>query len=120
MARALCLSPRCTLLLAGAKGPVSIDWIIDGVWVPIDWKPDVARCRPTSRASDPARASDLLVRALDEWQVRPYADLPHQEICQREITRLDELRLTALEERIEADLGVGRYSAVVGELEVLT
>jgi hypothetical protein len=42
MAYALCLSPRRNLLPAGAKRPVSIDWIIDGVWVPIHWKPDVA------------------------------------------------------------------------------
>lgn len=72
------------------------------------------------RATEPARASDLLVQALGEWQGRPYADLPQQEVFQSEITRLDELRLAALEERVEADLTVGRHAAVVGELEVLT
>ena len=72
------------------------------------------------RPVDPAAASDLLVGALRLWNGRPYADLPGQDIFQSEITRLDELRLAALEERIEADLAAGRHAVVVGELEVAT
>ena len=37
----------------------------------------------------------------------------------REIARLEELRLAALEERVEADLALGRHAELVGELEAL-
>jgi hypothetical protein len=36
-----------------------------------------------------------------------------------EIRRLEELRLTALERRLEADLALGRFAEIVGELQVL-
>src|SRR5262249_28088406 len=60
-----------------------------------------------------AGAAETLRRALDLWR-GPLTDLP-----QSESLRLDELRLTALEDRIDADLALGRHVQLVGELERL-
>ena len=47
------------------------------------------------------------------------ADLAFEPFAQTEIARLEELRLTALEARIEADLALGRQDSLVAELETL-
>ena len=44
---------------------------------------------------------------------------PHESFAQTEIPRLEELRLEALERRIEADLALGRYAELVGEVQAL-
>jgi DNA-binding SARP family transcriptional activator/predicted ATPase len=62
------------------------------------------------------RASDVLRQALAEWRGPALADFAYEPFGQAEIARLEELRLVALEERIDADLGLGRDSDVVGEL----
>lgn len=52
--------------------------------------------------------------ALALWRAPPLAEFAHEPFARAEIPRLEELRLTALEERIEADLGedgMGRSSA---------
>ena len=43
----------------------------------------------------------------------------YDSFAQGEIARLEELRLAAVEDRIEADLGLGRHDQLVGELEAL-
>jgi DNA-binding SARP family transcriptional activator len=68
---------------------------------------------------DPRGASALLSEALGLWRGPPLADLAYERFAQPEVMRLDELRLAALEERIEADLALGRHADVVGELERL-
>ena len=50
---------------------------------------------------------------------RPYADIEAHGCLDGEITRLNELRLTALEARIDADIRAGKHSHVIGELEAL-
>jgi DNA-binding SARP family transcriptional activator len=73
-----------------------------------------------ARASgDPARASSLLHDSLSLWRGSPLADFTYEPFAQAEIARLEELRLAAIEERLEADLALGRHIAVVGELEGL-
>jgi DNA-binding SARP family transcriptional activator len=67
----------------------------------------------------PARAADLLREGLALWRGPPLADFAYEPFAQVEIARLEELRLTAVEQRIEADLALGRDSEVVGELEAL-
>src|SRR5262249_11699656 len=47
------------------------------------------------------------------------ADLPDGDIARTERDRLRELRRVAVEDRVEADLGAGRHSQLVGELEGL-
>ena len=65
------------------------------------------------------RAADLLQEALALWRGPPLADLAHEPFAQPAIARLEELRLGALEQRIDADLALGRHADLVGELEAL-
>jgi YVTN family beta-propeller protein len=69
--------------------------------------------------NDPERAADVLHEALALWRGPALADLAAEPFARAEIGRLEELRLTALEERIDADLALGRHRALVGELEAL-
>ena len=71
-------------------------------------------------ASDDARgARDLLGQALGLLRGSPLADFAYEPFAQSEIARLEELRLAALEYRIEADLRLGEHAALVPELERL-
>jgi predicted ATPase/DNA-binding SARP family transcriptional activator len=72
-----------------------------------------------ARESDPGVAALKLREALALWRGPPFADFIYEPFAQREIARLEELRLAALEERIEADLALGRHAELVGELEAL-
>ena len=64
-------------------------------------------------------AAELLRGALDLWRGPALADFTFEPFAQVEIAELEELRLTALEKRIEADLAIGRHREVIGELERL-
>ena len=64
-------------------------------------------------------AADRLTAALAMWRGPAFADVRDSGLLAREASRLDELRIAALEERIEADLLLGRHSALVAELERL-
>ena len=68
---------------------------------------------------DPAVASKRLSDALALWRGPPLADVAFEEFAQADIRRLRELRLVALEARIEADLALGRHGELIGELEAL-
>jgi DNA-binding SARP family transcriptional activator/DNA-binding beta-propeller fold protein YncE len=65
------------------------------------------------------RASLTLRDALALWRGPALADLAFEAFAQTEIARLEELRLAALEARIEADLALGRQDSLVAELETL-
>ncbi|HEX4323730.1 MAG TPA: BTAD domain-containing putative transcriptional regulator, partial [Gaiellaceae bacterium] len=69
------------------------------------------------RADD---AADDLREALAVWRGPALADLPEETRRAAEAEHLDELRLTALELRCEAELACGRHDAIVAELEKLT
>ena len=68
---------------------------------------------------DPALARDRLSDALTLWRGAPLADFTYAPFARQAVVRLEELRLTAVELRIESDLALGRHAAVVGELEAL-
>lgn len=68
---------------------------------------------------EPARAASCLREALALWRGPPLADLAYEPFAQPEILRLEELRVSTLEDRLEADLASGRHSELVGELEAL-
>jgi predicted ATPase/DNA-binding SARP family transcriptional activator len=70
-------------------------------------------------ADDPDRASRLLTQALALWRGPALADFAFDSFAQAEGARLDDLRLAALEDRIEADLALGRHAQAVPELEAL-
>jgi DNA-binding SARP family transcriptional activator/ABC-type branched-subunit amino acid transport system substrate-binding protein/DNA-binding beta-propeller fold protein YncE len=75
--------------------------------------------RARAREADPPAAARLLRQGLALWRGPPYADLRYEAALQTEITRLEELHLTTLEDRIEADLAGGEASQLVPELEAL-
>jgi DNA-binding SARP family transcriptional activator len=68
-------------------------------------------------SGDAPRASQLLREALSVWRGPPLADFAFEPFAQTEIARLEERRLVALEERIDADLALGLHADLVGELE---
>jgi YVTN family beta-propeller protein len=68
---------------------------------------------------DARAARDLLRDALALWHGPPLADLAYEQFAQGEIARLEELRFAALDERIEADLALGRHLDLIPELETL-
>jgi DNA-binding SARP family transcriptional activator/class 3 adenylate cyclase/tetratricopeptide (TPR) repeat protein len=70
-------------------------------------------------AGDPATAAVRLRCALALWHGPALADLAFEPFASLEAARLEELRLEALEARIEADLHLGREGELIGELEVL-
>jgi DNA-binding SARP family transcriptional activator len=72
-----------------------------------------------ARQSAPGEAAQRLREALALWRGPPLADLAYEPFVQAEIGRLEELRLATLEERINADLRLGRHAELVGELEAL-
>ena len=56
----------------------------------------------------------MLREALGLWRGTPLADLAYEPFARAAIERLEELRLAALEERIEAELALGRHAELVG------
>ena len=75
--------------------------------------------RGALEAGDAEGAARLLREALALWRGPPLADFTYEAFAQQPIARLDELRLVALERRIEADLQLGHHADVAGELEEL-
>ena len=67
----------------------------------------------------PDEASRALRAALALYRGPPLADFTYESWAQPEIGRLADLRLACLEERIEADLRLGRHAELVGEIEAL-
>jgi DNA-binding SARP family transcriptional activator len=61
----------------------------------------------------------MLTEALDLWRGEPLADFRYAAWAETEVARLEELRLTTVEERIEAELGMGRHAELAAELEPL-
>jgi DNA-binding SARP family transcriptional activator len=72
-----------------------------------------------ARAAEPEERVGLLREALALWRGVPLADFAYDEFAQGEIGRLGELRLAAVEQRIDAELELGRHEDVIAELESL-
>src|SRR5439155_27012625 len=72
-----------------------------------------------AKQAEPREAAAKLREALSLWRDRALADFSYERFAQAEIARLEELRVAALEERIEAELALGLHADVVGELEGL-
>ena len=71
------------------------------------------------RAGNPAAATATLREALALWRGPALADFAYEPFAQQEIARLDDLRFAALEDRIDADLGLGRHAELIPEIEAL-
>jgi len=72
-----------------------------------------------ARGAPPETASAKLAEALALWRGPPLADLAYEVFAQAEIARLEELRLAAVEQRVEADMALRRHADLVAELETL-
>jgi WD40 repeat protein/DNA-binding SARP family transcriptional activator len=75
--------------------------------------------REALAGGDPASAAKSFRVAESMWEGRPLADLEFEPFARIEVERLEELRLAAVEERIDAELALGRQLALVSELERL-
>jgi DNA-binding SARP family transcriptional activator len=72
-----------------------------------------------ARQTDGDERADKLRQALALWRGPALADLAYEPFAQTELPRLEELRLTTLEDRIDAELALGQGAELVGELEGL-
>lgn len=70
-------------------------------------------------AGDAQAAAELLRDALALWRGPALADLASEPAVAAAAARLDEERAAALEDRIDADLRLGRHAELVGELEAI-
>jgi DNA-binding SARP family transcriptional activator len=75
--------------------------------------------RDAARSRTPIDAAELLREALGLFRGRPLADFAYEPFAETECARMDELRLQALEDRVQADLELGRHKELVGELDSL-
>ena len=79
----------------------------------------VAEGRRALHTNEPRQAAQCLRDALRLWRGPPLADFAYEPFAQGDVARLEEARLAAVEDRIEADLSLGGQAALVGELESL-
>ena len=71
-------------------------------------------------AADPAAAAATLSDALSLWRADALADVSEEPSLRGEAARLEELRLSATEHRVAAEIAMGGHSTVVPQLESLT
>ena len=71
--------------------------------------------RPATKL--PRRCACSTARAL--WRGTALSDFAFEPFAQTEIARLEELRLIAAEEWLEAELALGRHAVLVPEVEAL-
>ena len=69
--------------------------------------------------SDPADSAEMLRNALAMWRGRAFAEFQYEEFAYAEALRLDEVRLAAVEDRIDVELALGHHFELAGELEAL-
>src|SRR5262249_13168329 len=79
----------------------------------------LAQGREAAAAGDATSARGRLQEALDVWRGPALADLLNEPFAAGEAQRLEERRMLALEDRIAADLELGRGPELVPELERL-
>jgi len=127
------------VLLLHANRVVSRDRLIDAVWGERAPETAYSALQGYVSALRKALGADLILtrapgyvletaptsvdlgrfEALDLWRGEPLADLDSLGFVQIERVRLGELRLSAVEERVDADLALGRHPELVAELHAL-
>ncbi|MET9255027.1 AfsR/SARP family transcriptional regulator [Streptomyces sp. NPDC048182] len=80
----------------------------------------VRRARALLATGDDRRGSALLAEALSVWRGPTLSGLTIGPVLQAHVVGLEEYRLTVLEQRIEADLRLGRHHELLQELRALT
>ncbi|MGO2520559.1 MAG: BTAD domain-containing putative transcriptional regulator [Microbacterium sp.] len=104
--------------------PIDIEWLDGGYRIdPADIQTDAARfeqlCQQGSAAlsdGDLAHATELLNSALDLWRGQAFSGLLDITALRAESVRLEKLWATALSDRIDLDLALGRSADVISEL----
>jgi DNA-binding SARP family transcriptional activator len=71
------------------------------------------------RRQDKGARSAALQEALGLWRGPALADVAYESWAQEEITRLEEIRLGAIEDELDAQLALGRHAEVLGRLGTL-
>jgi DNA-binding SARP family transcriptional activator len=79
----------------------------------------LAQARDHLAAERPRPAAAALDEGLALWRGEPLADLAYEPFAQREVARLADLRVAALELQIDARLALGGHTEVIGQLEAL-
>jgi predicted ATPase/DNA-binding SARP family transcriptional activator len=79
----------------------------------------VAAGRAAAADDDLARAAARLAEADSLWRGDPLADFTYEDFAVGTITRLSELRLSVLEERLDIELQLGRHQGAIVQLEEL-
>ncbi len=69
--------------------------------------------------SDPREAATRFAQALALWRGTPLGGVEFEKFAVGEVARLDELRVSVEEDRIESELAIGRHGAVIGDLQGL-
>jgi DNA-binding SARP family transcriptional activator/WD40 repeat protein len=77
----------------------------------------VDRARELAAGADADGARQLLDEALGLWRGRPFDEFADEEWTRAEVTRLGEVRASAVEHRFAALLDAGRHTEVVGPLQ---
>ncbi|HET9258480.1 MAG TPA: AfsR/SARP family transcriptional regulator, partial [Pseudonocardiaceae bacterium] len=76
----------------------------------------LARAGHDALPEQPGRAAEILRAANALWRGEALTDFSLELFAQSEITRLTELRIAAMEDRVEADLALGRHVELCSEL----
>jgi DNA-binding SARP family transcriptional activator/tetratricopeptide (TPR) repeat protein len=79
----------------------------------------IGEARRALEAGEAALARDVLCDALGMWRGPALAEVAYVEFAQPEIRRLEELRLTALEARVDCELRLGEHGGLISELAAL-
>lgn len=77
------------------------------------------RLAAAAREAEGEERAERLREALTLWRGDPLPEFRFEPFAEREIDRLDELRLATVEDRIDADIACERYADVVSELQGL-
>src|SRR5919202_1979984 len=78
-----------------------------------------AEARELVATGDVKRARELFAEALGLWRGPALAGVELESTTRTEVSRLEELRLAALMDRIDCDLALRRHEQLIGELEAL-
>lgn len=109
--------------LRNRVGPAALERTASGYLLHVeDGALDADRFRRLTgeaRGLPPVERAAKLKEALALWRGAPFPELVGDPTAQAALARLEEERLSALEERIEADLEVGEHAVLVPELEQL-
>jgi DNA-binding SARP family transcriptional activator len=105
-------------------GAAQIETLAPGYLVRVEGNEhDLGRFEALSEAvretTDAVRRVELLDEALSLWRGTPLAEFREEPFAVPAARRLEELRLRAVEQRIEAQLDLGQHARLVGELEAL-